>query len=285
MTIHLDTLDVGVAALLVLVNAAASLALGLQVHRQLLWSAFRMVVQLLLVGLVLRVVFAAASAAATLGIVALMILAAAREVAVRPRQRLANGGNFRIGALVVTVSGIVTVALALATAIRPVPWHDPRYAIPLMGIVLGSVLNSASLGLDSFFEDVRARRSAIEARLALGASSRQALAATVQAAIRRGMIPLVNQMSAAGIITLPGIMTGQLLAGMDPLEAAKYQILLLFLLSGAGGLAAAGAVCLAARSVTDERDRLRVDRLQTPAKRRARGADGETRPRDAGRRR
>ncbi len=84
MTIHLDTLDVGVAALLVLVNAAASLALGLQVHRQLLWSAFRMVVQLLLVGLVLRAVFAASSVPATLGIVALMILAAAREVAVRP---------------------------------------------------------------------------------------------------------------------------------------------------------------------------------------------------------
>ncbi|HET7836351.1 MAG TPA: iron export ABC transporter permease subunit FetB [Variovorax sp.] len=279
MTIHLDTLDVGVAALLVLVNAAASLALGLQVHRQLLWSAFRMVVQLLLVGLVLRAVFAASSVPATLGIVALMILAAAREVAVRPRQRLAHGGNFRIGALVVTVSGIVTVALALATAIRPVPWHDPRYAIPLMGIVLGSVLNSASLGLDSFFEDVRARRPAIEARLALGDSARQALAVTVQAAIRRGMIPLVNQMSAAGIITLPGIMTGQLLAGMDPLEAAKYQILLLFLLSGAGGLAAAGAVWLAARSVTDERDRLRVDRLQAPAKRRVHAEGRGTRSR------
>jgi putative ABC transport system permease protein len=86
-------------------------------------------------------------------------------------------------------------------------------------------------------------------------------------------------MSAAGIITLPGIMTGQLLAGMDPLEAAKYQILLLFLLSGAGGLAAAGAVWLAARSVTDERDRLRVDRLQAPAKRRVRAEGGGTRSR------
>jgi putative ABC transport system permease protein len=110
------------------------------------------------------------------------------------------------------------------------------------------------------------------------------VAETVRSAIRRGMIPLVNQMSAAGIITLPGIMTGQLLAGMDPLEAAKYQILLLFLLSGAGGMAAAGAVYLAARSVTDERDRLRVDRLQAPAKRRPRGADGETKPRGAWRR-
>ena len=75
------------------------------------------------------------------------------------------------------------------------------------------------------------------------------------------MIPIINQMSAAGIITLPGIMTGQLLAGMDPIEAVKYQILLLFLLTGAGGLASAGAVYLAARSMTDDRHRLRWDRL------------------------
>jgi putative ABC transport system permease protein len=87
------------------------------------------------------------------------------------------------------------------------------------------------------------------------------LAELIRSSIRRGMVPIVNQMSAAGIITLPGIMTGQLLAGMDPIEAAKYQILLLFLLTGAGGLAAAGAVYMAARSMTDDRQRLRSHRL------------------------
>jgi putative ABC transport system permease protein len=156
---------------------------------------------------------------------------------------------------------VATVVLALMTAIQPRPWYDPRYAIPLMGIVLGSVLNSASLGLDSFFEGVTTGRARIEARLALGATIHQALAELTRSSIRRGMIPIVNQMSAAGVITLPGIMTGQLLAGMDPIEAAKYQILLLFLLTGAGGLAAAGAVYMAARSMTDERQRLRSDRL------------------------
>lgn len=260
-TVHLGTVDVALAALLVLVNAGASLVLRLRLHWPMLWAALRMVVQLLLVGLVLRLVFGAASAAATLAIVVLMILAAAREVAARPRQRLQGGGNYRIGALVVTLASVATVVLALSTAIRPEPWYDPRYAIPLMGIVLGSVLNSASLGLDSFFGEVVARRAAIEAQLALGATSREALAEPIRSAIRLGMIPIVNQMSAAGIITLPGVMTGQLLAGMDPIESAKYQILLLFLLTGAGGLAAAGTVYLAARSVTDERHRLRIDRL------------------------
>jgi putative ABC transport system permease protein len=82
-----------------------------------------------------------------------------------------------------------------------------------------------------------------------------------RSALRSGMIPIINQMSAAGVITLPGMMTGQILAGMDPLEAAKYQILLLFLLSGGAGLGALAAVYVAVWRITDERDRLRLDRL------------------------
>jgi putative ABC transport system permease protein len=265
--VHLGAVDVAMAAALVLASAAASVLLHLDLHRQVLWAATRMVVQLLLVGLLLRFVFKAASPAVTLAIVVLMIGAAAREVAVRPTRRLRSAGNHRISIAVVGISSVATVALALMTAIRPDPWYDPRYAIPLMGIVLGSVLNSASLGLDGFLEGVVIRRPAIEAQLALGASIHEALGELLRSSIRRAMIPIVNQMSAAGIITLPGIMTGQLLAGMDPIEAVKYQILLLFLLTGAGGLAAAGAVYLAARAITDERQRLRLDRLATASTR------------------
>ena len=155
----------------------------------------------LLVGYVLRLVFQHASPAATLVVVCVMIAAAAREVAVRPHQRLAGGGNYQIAGLVVALSSLSTVILALLTAVRPEPWFDARYAIPLMGIVLGSVLNAASLGL----------------------------------------------------------------GGMDPLEAAKYQILLLFLLTFAGGLAAAGSVLLATRALGDDRQRLRLDRLHPNA--------------------
>lgn len=259
--IHLDTSDLIISAVLVLFNAGISIALGLRLHQQVLIAALRMVVQLLLVGYVLRIVFAAASPWITLGVILLMITAAAREVATRPDKQAGKGANFRIGALVVGLSSMATVLLALLTAIRPEPWYDPRYAIPLMGIVLGSVLNAASLGLDTFYSGVTKGRAAIEARLALGATRRQALAPYVRNAMRTGLIPIMNQMSAAGIITLPGIMTGQMLAGMDPVESVKYQILLMFLLTGASGLAALGAVYLAASSVTDDRHRLRLDKL------------------------
>jgi putative ABC transport system permease protein len=259
--VHLDATDLAVSATLILLDAGISIAYRLRLHGQVLLAATRMVIQLLLVGLVLRFVFASGSVAATVLIVTLMISATAREVAVRPKQRLHKMGNYRIGTIVVALSSTATVLLALLTAIRPTPWHDPRYLIPLMGIVLGSVLNSGSLALDSFFADVANGRAKIEARLALGQHMRQALAPFVRDAIRKGLIPIVNQMSAAGIITLPGIMTGQLLAGMDPMSAVKYQILLMFLLAGGSGLTAVGTVFLAGRAITDERQRLRLDRL------------------------
>ena len=259
--LHLHYSDLLMAALLVLASAGASWWLRLRMQGQILVAAARTVVQLLLVGWVLRRVFLSASPWMTVLVVLCMIGAAAREVAVRPHQRLRGGGNYSIAAAVVSASSVATVVLALMTAVRPQPWYDARYAIPLMGIVLGSVLNSASLGLDSFFSGVQSQRAAIEAQLALGIPMRQAMAAQTQAAIRRGLIPIINQMSAAGLITLPGIMTGQILGGMDPLEAAKYQILLLFLLTGAGGLAAGASVFLAARALSDERQRLRLDRL------------------------
>lgn len=259
--IHLDTLDLAIASSLVLFNALLSIRLGLHQHRQVLLAAVRMVVQLLLVGMLLRLVFSSASWQATLAVVTLMILAAAREVAIRPQRRLAGLRGYGISAAVVSATSIVTVLLALTTAIRPEPWHDPHYAIPLMGIVLGSILNSASLGLDVFFGGIMQSRAAIEARLALGATAREALRPLMRNAIRCGLIPIVNQMAAAGIITLPGIMTGQLLAGMDPVEAAKYQILLMFLLTGASAMAALAAVSMAANAITDERHRLRLERL------------------------
>jgi UDP-glucose/iron transport system permease protein len=261
--------DLAVAALLLLVDGGLSLWLGLGLHRPLAIAAVRMVIQLIVVGLVLRAVFALASPVATLGVVLVMTAIAAREVAARPEQRLVGLGNLAIGASAVAFATLLTSILALTTAIRPTPWYDARYAIPLAGIVLGNVLNGASLALDGVLGGVVRERAAIEAQLALGAPYRQAVRGLVRGAVRRALLPTVNTMSAAGVVTLPGIMTGQILAGMDPLEAAKYQILLIFLLAGGSGLAAVAVVLLAARRLTDDRQRLRLDRLAAGPRRRA----------------
>ena len=259
--IRLQALDLVIASLLVLLSAGISFALRLNLQRQVLWAALRTVVQLLLVGHILRVVFAHAAPWLTALVVAVMMALAAREVAARPKARLARRGNGQVGAMAVVATTVVTALFILSTALRPEPWYDPRYTIALVGIVLGSLLNAASLALDGVLSGVRRDRLAIEARLSLGATAHQAFAALLRESVRRGIVPSINQMSAAGIITLPGIMTGQIIAGMDPIDAAKYQILLMFLLCGASGMAAMGAAYGAMRRLTDERGRLRLDRL------------------------
>ena len=253
--------DLAVSSSLFVLDGVLSVALGLGLHRQLVIAAVRMVVQLLVIGLVLRAAFAIASPALTLGLVLVMVAIAAREVAVRPEQRLIRMGNYAIAGVSVALATAITAILALTTAIRPHPWYDPHYAIPLAGIITGNVLNAASLALDSLLGGVVRERPAIEAQLALGATVRQAMARLIRQSIRRALLPMINTMSAAGIVTLPGIMTGQILAGLDPVQAVKYQILLMFLLSGGSGLGAAAAVFLGARRLTDARQRLRLDRL------------------------
>ncbi len=259
--IILHAQDLAIAAVLVVLDGAPSIVLGVGLHRRLAIAAARMVLQLLLVGVILRSVFAIASPALTLAVIVAMVVIAGREVATRPEQRLTRFGNYVIGGAGVAVATFLTSILALTTALRPHPWYDAHYAIPLAGIVLGNVLNAASLALDSLLGGVVRERAAIEARLALGATMRTAMGRLVREAMRRALLPIVNQMSAAGIVTLPGIMTGQILAGMDPMQAVKYQILLMFLLSGGSGLAAVAVALLAARRLTDPRQRLRLARL------------------------
>ncbi|HXO99879.1 MAG TPA: iron export ABC transporter permease subunit FetB [Luteibacter sp.] len=258
--IVLHPYDLAIASTLILVDAVASLVFGLKFHRGLLVAALRMVVQLVAIGFLLRFVFAMGQAWLTLLVILAMVLVAAREAAVRPSHRLRRG-TWLISLASVATPALLTCLFALLTAIRPHPLLSPQYAIPLAGIILGNVLNSASIAFSGVFDGVGQQASAIEARLMLGDTFRRSIAELSRDAIRRSMIPIVNQMSAAGVVTLPGIMTGQILAGLDPMEAVKYQILLMFLLAGGSCFASMTAVYLATARLSDARDRLRLDRL------------------------
>jgi putative ABC transport system permease protein len=146
--------------------------------------------------------------------------------------------------------------------VKPEPWYAPRYALPLFGMLLGNTMTGISLGLETLITTVARSRTAIEARLALGATRWQAMAEPLQVALRSGMMPIVNAMAASGIVSLPGMMTGQILAGVEPVEAVKYQILIMFLIGGTTALGVLLAVSGASWRLTDDRDRLRLDRLR-----------------------
>lgn len=260
--IRLDLFDILIAGVLVLMNGALSVALGLGIARKMLVAALRMVVQLLLVGMVLTWLFATVSPWLTMAIAFAMVLFAGREIMARQDRRLTGWWGYGLGTgCMLLAAGVVTV-FGLTTQLRPDPWYDPRYAIPLLGMVLGNTMTGIALGLNTLSGAVRLRRSAIEARLALGDDRRQAMAPLVRQALSTAMTPVVNSMAATGLVSLPGMMTGQILGGVEPVEAVKYQILVMFLIAGGSGLGAVVAVLGGARRLTDGRHRVRLDRLE-----------------------
>lgn len=254
--------DLALASLLVVVNAGLSLALGLGVERRLLVAAARMVVQLLLMAVVLTWLFARHEPAWT-GLAALvMVLFAGREVMARQDRRLGGWWAYGLGTGAMLLASFLVTLFALTTQVRPDPWYDARYALPLLGMVLGNTMNGVSIGLNTLTTLAARDRAAIEARLCLGATRWTALRHVTRHALRTGLIGIVNAMAGAGLVNIPGMMTGQILAGADPHDAALYQILIMFLIAGGTAIGALAAVLLGAWRLTDSRHRLRLDRLK-----------------------
>lgn len=259
--IPLSTIDLALASVFLLLNAGFSIAFRLGLARQLVVASARMIVQLLMVGLVLKTVFAMASPWVTLLVAAAMVGFAGREIWVRQERRLAGPWGFGVGATPMLLAGALITVFALTTQIRPEPWWSPRFALPLFGMILGNTMTGVSLGLDTLHATLHRERRAIEAQLLLGRTSLQAAAPFLRRALRSGFTPIINAMAATGVVALPGMMTGQILSGVDPQQAVRYQLLIMFLIGGATGLGVLGAVALSIRRLTDARHRLRLDRL------------------------
>ena len=203
------------ALLLVGVVIAISVRQGLGIGRDLVVGSLRAVVQLYLVGLILAVVFQAARWYWILFMLAVMTAVAAQAATSRLAKPMPHAR--RIAALALTVSTAVTLAYVIGVIVRVRPWYEPQYIIPIAGMILGSAMTSAALAGDRLQGDLRVRADEVEARLALGFSGRESVQPMARTALRAAMIPTVNGMMTVGLVQLPGMMTGQILAGSSPL--------------------------------------------------------------------
>ncbi len=262
--ITLSVLDLSLAALLVLALAGLSWRMRLGLERSLLIAALRTVVQLLLIGLVLKTVFANADLLWVSLIALVMLLAAGREVTARQQRRLKGWRGYGLGTGAMFISSFTVTVLALLTMISNQPWYEPQYAIPLLGMMLGNTMSGVALALDQLTQSAWQQRAVIEQRLLLGQTRVEAIDEIRRNAARSGMMYMINAMAAAGIVSLPGMMTGQILAGAPPMEAVKYQILIMFLITAGTGFGVVTALWLASRRLFDERHRLRLDVLSEP---------------------
>ncbi len=264
--IRLSAWDLGIAATLVCLLAGLSWALHLGIGRQLLIATARSTVQLLILGMILKTLFAQTS----LWLIALMTLVmlavAGYEVMARQQRRFRGSWGYGLGTLSMFLSSFLITLLALTVVIQVEPWYQPQYLIPLLGMLLGNTMSGIAIALDNLTRSTWEQRQRIEARLMLGHEWAQAISNIRRDALRSGMIPIINAMTTAGIVSLPGMMTGQILGGSPPMEAAKYQLMILFMIAVGSGLGSLTAIWAGSRRLFDERQRLRLDRLSASRK-------------------
>lgn len=211
------------------------IAVGLSAWQQLglEWSlaiaTARTVVQLLAVGYILEIVFALNQPGAVLAIIAVMTVIAAIVARNRISQKVPR--LLPIVGVSILVSTALTLAYVNLLVLQPNPWFDPQYLVPLAGILLGNAMNAAAIGGERLVSSLNNNQLEIETHLSLGATPSQATLTYRKEAIKAGLIPTLNSMMVVGVVTLPGIITGQILSGVNPLDAAVYQMLIMFILA------------------------------------------------------
>jgi putative ABC transport system permease protein len=260
--IQLSYIDLILTGSLIIALAYASHLLKVGNSQQILVAAIRNFIQLVMVGYVLQFIFNANSLSQVMLISSVMLLVAGWEINARQKYRLTNRAGLKIATFALFISSFIVTWFALQIIISPQPWYSPQYAIPLLGMLLGNTMNGISLGMDNLSQSIYQQRFIIEQRLMLGETSQQAISDIKSNSIRTGMIPIINSMAIAGIVSMPGMMTGQILSGTEPLIAVRYQIMIFYLISSGAGFGIMIAVWQISKRLFDDRDRLLIDKIE-----------------------
>lgn len=234
---------------------------GFSQVKQLWWATIRMVVQLLFMGVWLSWVFYSENPLWIVLVGVVMLSAAGYEITKRQQYRFKRLHGLLIGFLSLSFTALLLLIGVLTLIIQPEPWYQPQYAIPLLGMLLGNSMTAIGLGLDTLTRNAVQMKAKIEAQLALGKTAKQSINFIKQQSLHSAMIPVINMLVAAGIISLPGMMTGQILAGANPMEAVKYQIMIMLLIATSTGLGTLIAIEIASRQLFDSRQRIKLNAL------------------------
>jgi len=187
-----------------------------------LYANARMLIQLLAVGYVLTYVFETDRPALIVGVVLVMIFVSA-WIALRP---LAHRGldNYSLALISISVSGMTMLTIVTQWVLDLPRWFEPSFVVPLAGMIFANAMNTVSLAAERFESEMARGENVFDAR---------------RVALDTSLIPQINGLLAVGIVSLPGMMTGQILSGVEPMVAVRYQIMVMCMVFGSGGLGAA----------------------------------------------
>ena len=244
------------SALLTLTLVAVAVAISryqkLDLEKDIGIAVVRSFIQLTAIGFVISLIFSLKNLTYVMLLLAGMVLFASWTSS---RRGKGITRAFTVSAVGIGIAATATLGVLLTLQIVP---PTARYLIPLGGMVIGNSMNTASLILSRIRDDVNAQRLNIEAALALGATSRQAISPILKTSLKSAMIPLIDATKTTGIIFLPGAMVGMIIAGADPLEAVRLQVVVLYMLLGSVSIAAIVVGLLSYRSFFTPRHQLRT---------------------------
>lgn len=251
-------------AILLVIAGSVSAVFSLGLLKPLLWGTARCVVQLLIMGYALGWIFAVDRLDLVLLIVAIMCVFASTTAT----RRTPNVSDFPVAIAFASMaaSTYLVMLVVCGVIVRGEPWYTARMVIPISGMILGNAVNGQALAIDRLYAGVRARGAEVEALLALGATPWEAVRDCVGEALRSGMTPTINSLMVVGIVSIPGMMTGQILGGADPREAARYQIVVMLMITAAAALGSMMLVGLSYRRLFTEDGALKREILESPVK-------------------
>ncbi len=238
--INISWLHVAIATLFVLAAGGCSLSLRLKLEKDLLVGTIRTFIQLFLLGYVLKYVFALNHPLVVIFLFSLMIYFAASIVSGRVKERRVP--YFLPVFTSMFLSYMIINSIVMTLIIQVKPWYYPVYFIPIGGMIIGNSMNSLAISINIWFDTLKKERDRIELYLSHGASPVESTADNFKNAIKSGMIPSINALMSVGVVSIPGMMTGQILAGVNPLIAIKYQIVIMLLLAGSTAISSVFAL-------------------------------------------
>jgi putative ABC transport system permease protein len=208
---------------------------GIPREREILISTTRMTLQLILTGYILVYLFDNPNPLLTIAVIILMEVFAVYNTFKRSKTKLSNNIK-KIIALSMTCGTLVSLLFFLLVVVGVSPWYDPRYFIPIAGMLIGNSMTGISLGVTRLVDGMLTQKHLIESTLMLGATPKVACKQIVDNAFDSAILPTINSMVGMGIVFLPGMMTGQILSGTSPVTAIEYQVAIMLGILGSVAL-------------------------------------------------
>ncbi len=217
------------SVILLLIAVLVSYFNRLKAEKDLIVGGIRAAIQLILIGYVLNYIFSLNTIGSQLLLLFIMTLIASHTAKGRAKEVKNSGLLAFFGIMAGTITSIGV--LLILGIIKP----EPRYLIPLGGMVIGNTMNASALALDRFYHELKNNTPKILFALSLGMSTKDASLFYIRKAIRAAMTPIINTLKIVGLIQLPGAMTGMLVAGASPMEAAMFQLVIMYMIAAAVG--------------------------------------------------